>query len=77
MEEKQATTAATAVHGCFFCTVAAPQIEAFINHVWPEPTQQHFRNARVEMLKGIRSMLDARIEHLSQNAAKGTKVVVE
>jgi len=75
MEEKQAT--AQPQHGCFFCTVAAPQIEAFLDHVWPEPTQQHFRNARIEMLKGIRSVLDARIERLSQHAQKGTKVAVE
>ena len=31
-----------------------------------ENTREHFRNARIEMLKGMRSMLDARIEHLSQ-----------
>jgi len=69
-EEKQ-------THGCFFCTVAAPQIEAFFNHVWPEETQEHFRAARVEMLKGIRTLVDARIERLSKDAKKGTKVTVE
>jgi hypothetical protein len=63
--------------GCFFCNVAAPQISAFLDHVWPEPTHEHFRNARVEVLKGIRSLLDARIEHLSRQPAKGTKVSVE
>ena len=74
MEEKQTTAQP---HGCFFCTVAGPQIEAILDHVWPEPTQEHFRTARIEMLKGIRSLLDARIERLSQHAAKGTKVTVE
>jgi hypothetical protein len=29
------------------------------------------------MLKGMRSMLDARIDHLSKHDAKGTKVTVE
>lgn len=64
-------------HGCFFCTVAGPQIEAMIDHCWPEPTKEHFRTARLEVLKGIRSLLDARIDRLSQHAQKGTKVSVE
>jgi hypothetical protein len=75
MEEKQ--TAAPPPHGCFFCTVAGPQLEALLSHCWPEETQEHFRKARVEILKGIRSMLDARIERLSQHPQKGTKVAVE
>jgi hypothetical protein len=75
MEEKQ--TAAQQQPGCFFCTVAVPQLSALLGHCWPEQTQEHFRKARIEALKGIRSMLDARIEHLSEHAQKGTKVTVE
>jgi hypothetical protein len=75
MEEKQNT--AHDGHGCFFCSVAAPQIEAMIEHLWPENTQEHFRNARIEMLKGVRSLLDARIERLSKRGQKGTKIAVE
>ena len=71
MEEKQTG------HGCFFCAVAGPQIEAMLDHLWPKETQKHFRAARVEALKGIRSLLDARIERLSKQAPKGTKVTVE
>ena len=71
MEDKQMG------HGCFFCNVAAPQIEAMLDHLWPEETQKHFRAARVEALKGIRTLLDARIERLSKQAQKGTKVAVE
>jgi len=63
--------------GCFFCSVAAPQIEAFIDHLWPGDTREHFRNARMEVLKGMRSMLDARIERLAKQDRKGTKVTVE
>ncbi len=74
MDEKQT---APQPHGCFFCTVAAPQIEAMLSHCWPEETQEHFRNARVEVLKGIRTLLDARIDRLSKHAQKGTKVTVE
>jgi hypothetical protein len=64
-------------HGCFFCTIAGPQIEAMLDHLWPEDTNQHFRAARIEMLKGFRSLLDARIEKLSKHAQKGTRVTVE
>jgi hypothetical protein len=84
MEEKQDTAQGqahahhTEAHpGCFFCNVAIPQMEAFFDHCWPEGTRDHFRNARVEMLKGFRSMLDARIERLSRYPPKGTKVTVE
>jgi hypothetical protein len=75
MEEKQNT--AQASHGCFFCNVAAPQIEAILGHLWPEETHRHFRAARLEALKGIRTLLDARIEHLSRHSQQGTKVTVE
>ena len=75
MEQEQA--ASQTQHGCFFCTVVGPQIEALIDHCWPASTQEHFRNARIEALKGIRSLLDARIEHLARHTQKGTKVPVE
>ena len=39
--------------------------------------RQHLSNSRVEFLKAIREMLNARIEHLSSQAQKGTKVAVE
>jgi hypothetical protein len=48
-----------------------------MDHLWPAGTREHFRNARVEVLKGMRSMIDARIDHLSQRDTKGTKVNVE
>jgi len=74
MEE---TPKAQPVHECFFCSVARPQIEAMMDHCWPENTREHFRTARMEMLKGVRSMIDARIERLAQHEKKGTKVTVE
>ncbi|MBZ5610112.1 MAG: hypothetical protein LAP38_17765 [Acidobacteriia bacterium] len=74
MDEKQSTAHAP---GCVFCTVVAPQLDAIMDHIWPEDTREHFRNARIEVLKGMRSLLDARIERLSQSEPKGTKVAVE
>jgi hypothetical protein len=44
----------------------------------PSPkVTEHFRNARIEVLKGLRQVIDNRIEHLSQPAQTGRKIVVE
>lgn len=39
--------------------------------------QQHFNNSRVEFLKGVRAVIDQRIEHLSSTDQRGTKISVE
>ncbi len=39
--------------------------------------RQHLANSRVEFLKALREMLNARIEHLSSQTQKGTKIAVE
>jgi len=72
MDEK--TAGAAPKHtGCFICTTAIPLLE----HCWSEATKDHFRNSRIEFLKGIRSLIDDRIAHLSHEEAKGTHVTVE
>jgi hypothetical protein len=74
MEEKTSSTERASHAGCFFCTTALPLAE----RVWNEATRDHFRNSRLEFLKGLRSILDNRIEHLSRHdEAKGTHVTVE
>jgi hypothetical protein len=74
MDEKTATPGtASADPGCFFCATALPLLE----RCWPEATREHFRNSRIEFLKGIRSLLDERIAHLAREESKGTRVVVE
>jgi hypothetical protein len=41
-------------------------------------TIEHFRNSRIEFLKGVRSLIDERIAQLSrQTEHKGTHVTVE
>jgi len=72
MAEKTETEAPRAP-GCFICETVRP----FLEHMWSDATNNHFRNSRVELLKGIRSILDARIAHLSREHQKGTHVVVE
>jgi hypothetical protein len=49
----------------------------FLEQLWPEDTRAHFRNSRVELLKGIRSVIDHRIESLSREPKRGTHVSVE
>jgi hypothetical protein len=39
--------------------------------------REHLTNSRVEFLKAIRAILDQRIEYLSSQGQKGTKVAVE
>ncbi len=59
--------------GCFFCQTALPLLE----QCWPAETREHFRNSRIELLKAIRSLIDARIATLSREPEKGTQVSVE
>ncbi len=78
MDEKT-NTAGTHEHahahagGCFFCDTAMPMLESLVS----ETTRDHFRNSRVEFLKGLRGLLDERIERMSKAETKGTKVTVE
>ena len=44
----------------------------------PSPkVTEHFRNARIEVLKGLRQVIDNRIQHLSRPDQTGRKIVVE
>ena len=38
--------------------------------------REHFTNSRIEFLKGIRAIIDSRIDHLSKGQ-RGTKLAVE
>ena len=42
-----------------------------------EEARAHFRNSRVEFLKGIRSLLDERIESLSRTPQRGSSIKME
>jgi hypothetical protein len=43
----------------------------------PEAASNHFRQARIEVLRGIRAIIDYRIERLSRSENRGTRVAVE
>jgi hypothetical protein len=73
MEQKTSAAGAAHATGCFYCHTAKPLLQ----HLWSEATNDHFRNSRVEFLKGLRSLIDDRISHLSRQEPKGTHVTVE
>ena len=53
-------------------------IDTVREFVGVSPTvRQHLSNSRVEFLKAIRQVIDERIDHLSGQTQKGTKVAVE
>ena len=41
------------------------------------PARDHFRASRIEFLKGIRALVDSRIDNLSKKEQPGTTVPVE
>lgn len=61
------------------CGGAGPVFTEFLKRMGPpEGARRHFDAARVEFLKGLRALIDARIDSLSHDgAAKGAKVTVE
>jgi hypothetical protein len=73
-EEKTTSDRSTAEGpGCFFCVNMRP----ILRSIWSDATRGHFRNSRVEFLKGIRSIIDDRIANLSRPENKGTRVPVD
>jgi hypothetical protein len=43
----------------------------------PPAAKEHLANSRIEFLKVIRSVIDARIERASKTARQGTRIAVE
>jgi len=43
----------------------------------PESAMEHFRQSRIEFLKGVRELLDHRIDRMSHAKSTGASVVVE
>lgn len=67
----------TAERECL-CGGAGQAFTTFLREIGPpEPAKQHFDQARVEFLKGLRALIDHRIEQISKQSQKGTKLTVE
>ena len=43
----------------------------------PQSAMDHFRESRIEMLRGMRDILDHRIDRLSRRGAQGARVTVD
>ncbi len=43
----------------------------------PQPARDHFRESRIEMLKGFRAIIDHRIDRLSRREGQGARVTVD
>lgn len=64
--------------GACLCYGLGSSLSELLRHLGPpEASRRHFDAARVEFLKGLRALIDARIEHVSRRAAKGEKIEVE
>ncbi len=63
--------------GCI-CQGAGPALTELLHRLGPPgEARRHFQNARVEFLKGLRAVLEARIEQVSKANAKGEKIKVD
>ncbi len=59
------------------CMGMGPKLTALLE-CGSEAAREHFRNARLELLKAMRAMIDERIQHLSAaGRPRGRKVPVE
>jgi hypothetical protein len=74
-QEAQSTAREHAAHEPCPCREIVDTVREYLG-ISPV-VRQHLANSRVEFLKALREMLDARIEHLSSQPQKGTKVAVE
>ena len=74
-EATQQNAGQPATHArCLCCEV----LEQFREHLSLSPEiREHFTNSRIEFLKGIRAVIDSRIEHLSNKSPRGAKIAVE
>ncbi len=64
--------------GPCLCQLAGQALSEFMQRIGPPAAaRDHFESARAEFLKGLRALLDARIERRSRPRAKGEKISVE
>ena len=60
------------------CDFLRDALEAISDTITPpEAARQHFRESRIEFLRGVRAVIDHRIDRLSRKNQTGTRVTVE
>ncbi len=76
-EVQQSTTAERQVSAQESCARIATELWNLLRCLAPsEEVSGHFRAAHVEFLRGVRALIDARIEQLSPEQQKGTSVPI-
>jgi hypothetical protein len=73
MSEENARATAESVCGAF--RTAFEQLGSAMAP--PENVERHFREARKQMLMGLRELIDQRIQKMSRTENKGTRVPVD
>jgi hypothetical protein len=68
---------AARAEGECFCMGFGPELTRTLQGWGSEGARDHFRSARVEMLRGLRALIDHRIEMLSKRPRRGTAIDVE
>jgi hypothetical protein len=68
--------------GQCLCAGAGPAVTGAVSHMMrqygpSEPVRRHFSQARLEILKGLRALLDQRIEEIQKPPSRGSKVTVD
>jgi hypothetical protein len=71
----QNDSGARVVYERCLCRQTLDQVKGYLS--FSPSVREHLANSRIEFLKAIRAVIDARIEHLSGSGQRGTKVVVE
>ena len=78
MSENTASGGSEQTKSQCLCMGLGPMVTSALRQMGPpEAALGHFRSARVEILKGIRAIIDERISHIECTQQKGTKVTVE
>ena len=65
------------MEGQCFCGGAGPQVTAMAKSMMPNDAFEHFKAAHVEFLKGIRHLLDRRIQKMSASKTHGSSIPVD
>jgi hypothetical protein len=77
MKKKNKDSAKVEKAACL-CQGTGPALSELLHRIGPpEQARRHFDAARVEFLKGLRALIDARIERVSKANARGAKIDVE
>lgn len=78
MKTKNNKRSPKAAPGPCLCQEVGPLLSDLLRRLGPpEPARRHFDAARLEFLKGLRALLDARIAQVSKRGAKGEKINVD